>query len=261
VAAVGPGKAKVALKINTGMNRFGLTLDEFYSLAQASPSFAGLALDALFSHLACADDPSHDMNFQQLKHFKQALQLAKSVFPDIKGSLANSAGILLGPDWHFDLVRPGIGLYGGQCQKQPCPELNVTASLHLPVVQVRDLSTGDSVGYGGDFVAQAPMKVALVKGGYADGVPRSLSNRGRGWFHSDLPLLGRVSMDSCVFDISHLPPTRAPQAGDFIEIFGEHIAVDQVAGLANTISYEIFTGLGERLHRHYDFDRKVKVVP
>ncbi len=247
----GQHNARCALKVNTGMNRLGITLAELEELTADTGLLARAGVTMVMSHLACADEPGHELNRSQLRAFRQVVAAVRAQIPQVVASLANSAGMLLGTDWHFDLVRPGIALYGGQCAPGFVGNLSPVVALLLPVIQVRELAAGDSLGYGCTFVADRPMRVAVVSGGYADGVLRCLSNRAVGWFDGELPLLGRVSMDSCFFDISHLALGAAPQEGDWIELFGDHLSLDGVADAAGTISYELLTRLGDRLDRCY----------
>lgn len=247
----GPVQGRCALKVNTGMNRFGLSLAELAELAGSTDLLMRAGVVTLMSHLACADEPGHELNQVQLQAFRQAVRQVQLQIPPIRASLANSAGILLGAEWHFDLVRPGIALYGGECAPGFYGQLVPVATLVLPVLQIRRLIPGEAVGYGCTFIANRPMRVAVVSGGYADGILRCLSNRAVGWFNRELPLVGRVSMDSCIFDITHLNASEAPQVGDAIELFGEHVAVDALAASADTISYEVLTRLGERLNKLY----------
>src|SRR5690606_15580283 len=140
---------------------------------------------------------------------------------------------------------------GGCCVPQLRDHLSPVVSLQLPVVQTRRLRVGEAVGYGGEFVARQEMQIAIVSGGYADGIFRSFAGRMRGWFHQELASVGRVSMDSCAFDISHLPAGFAPEGGDYIEVIGEHCPLDEQASAAGTISYELLTRLGARLQKIY----------
>jgi alanine racemase len=245
------GRGRCVLKVNTGMNRLGISLAELQELLMEPERLQRAGLVMVMSHLACADQPDHESNRQQLAAFQQVVGQVQQRLPQVKASLANSAGVLLGHDWHFDLARPGIALYGGECVSGLVGRLAPVVSLLLPVMQLRRLNRGESLGYGCTFVAPKPMRVALVAGGYADGVLRCLSNRAKGWFGRELPLLGRVSMDSCCFDISHLEPGEAPCEGDFIELFGNHLSLDAAAKDAGTISYELLTRLGERLQHFY----------
>jgi alanine racemase len=234
-----------AIKVNSGMNRLGLDRGEFERvLADRRLLEAGVQM--LISHLACADDPSSSINADQLARFSAMAQACAEFIPGVQCSLVNSAGVFLPESYHFDVARPGIGLYGcGDSSLRP------VVSLFLPVLQVRDLRAGESVGYGATFKAERDMRIAIVCGGYADGVFRALSNVAQGWFNGYLPMLGRVSMDSSVFDVSALPIHQQPREGDLIELLGDHVSVDDLAAQAGTISYELLTRLGQRLEKRY----------
>ena len=152
-------------------------------------------------------------------------------------------GILLGPGYHFDLTRPGIGLYGGQ----PFAQAQGAVRLSLPVIQTRDVQPGETVGYACAWVADGPATIATLSGGYADGLPRSLSNRVHLWDgDTPVPLVGRVSMDLITADITHLP--ALPRT---LDILGPHQGVDALAAAAGTIGYEILTALGPRYTRRH----------
>lgn len=245
------GHPACAIKVNTGMNRLGLAIEEFAELTAEPELDATLNLELVVSHLACADDPDHPLNALQLERFQTVVCAARGPFPKVRASLANSAGVFLGGDWQQDLVRPGIALYGG-CPRldrsvQPAP----VVSVKVRVIQARDLVAGDTIGYGADFKASRNMRVCTATGGYAEGMLRSLSCGFHGWFHKPLPLLGRVSMDSMVFDTSHLNDAQQPKEGDEIEILGEHVSLDEFASSAGTSSYEVLTRLGGRLQLRY----------
>lgn len=239
------GEKSCAIKVNSGMNRLGLAPEELQQvLGDKRLSEAGVCM--LMSHMACADDPESPLNQEQLTRFTRMAEACTCVVPGVQHSLANSATVFLPPAFHFDVARPGIALYGSGHEA-----LSPVVSLYLPVLQVRDLKAGESVGYGATFRAPHNMRIAIVSGGYADGIFRSLSNIAHGWYHAKLPLLGRVSMDSCVFDVSALLPSQLPEEGDLIELLGEHRSLDEVATEAGTISYELLTGLGARLEKRY----------
>lgn len=246
------GQRRCALKINTGMNRLGLTVPEFVAALCADSALLSRAgVELLVSHLACADEPAHPLNRVQLSRFREAVAEARLHEPSIRASLANSAGILLGEDWHFNVARPGIALYGGCCVPQLRGHLSPVASLQLPVMQILDVRAGESIGYGGDFIARTDMRIAVVSGGYADGIFRSFVGGLKGWFHQELLSVGRISMDSCAFDITHLAPELSPELGDLVEIIGEHCPLDDQASAAGTISYELLTRLGDRFQKVY----------
>ncbi|MDN5786435.1 alanine racemase [Pseudorhodobacter sp.] len=223
------------IQLDTGMNRLGIEAAEWEAVA-AMVLEAGPEL--VMSHLACADEPGHEMNAAQLSEFH-----AMTDGIDVPRSLAATGGILLGPEYHFDLTRPGIGLYGGL----PYEEATPTVALSLPVIQLRDVAIGESVGYGCGWIAEAPSQIATVAAGYADGLLRALGNRAVLWCGDvPCPLIGRVSMDLITVDVSHLDQT--PRR---LDILGPYQTVDDLAEAAETIGYEILTGLGQRYARRY----------
>lgn len=231
-----PGRP-CALQLDSGMNRLGLELEELAAAAEVVPRLAPvLAL----SHLACADEPAHPMNAAQ----RAAFVAGAALLPGVRLSLAATGGTLIGPDFHFGLVRPGIGLYGGL----PFAGARPVLSLALPVVQVRDVAPGEAVGYGTDWIAERPSRIAAVAAGYADGLPRALGARGLALRAgaTACPIVGRVSMDVITVDVTDLP--RIP---DTLSIIDEHQTVDVVAAAADTIGYEILTSLGPRYERVY----------
>lgn len=236
---------RCAIKVNSGMNRLGLAPEELLRVLD-DKRLPSAGVHMLISHMACADEPEHPLNDEQLQRFSQMVEACTQVIPGLQCSLANSATVFLPDSFHFDVARPGVGLYGSGH-----PSLSPVVSLHLPVLQVRDMCAGEAVGYGATYYAERDMRIAIVSGGYADGIFRSLSNVAHGWFYAKLPLLGRVSMDSCVFDISALTPQQQPQEGDLIELLGEHLRIDDVSAQAGTVSYELLTHLGQRLEKHY----------
>lgn len=224
-----------AVQLDTGMNRLGMEPREWAAVRDLALQ-AGPAL--ILSHLACADDPDHLMNGQQLDEFQ-----AMTAECGCARSLSATGGILLGPAYSFDLTRPGIGLYGAApfAQAQPVVQLDV------PVIQVRLVEPGESVGYSATWIAARPTRVATVAAGYADGILRSLSGRGTLWAGDvPCPVLGRVSMDLIGVDISALNDTP-----EMLNLLGPHQGVDALAEAAGTIGYEILTGLGARYRRKY----------
>lgn len=223
------------LQLDTGMNRLGLEPAEWEAVAavaiEAGPDF-------VMSHLACADEPDHPMNAIQLAAFH-----AMTEGTGLPRSLAATGGILLGPDYHFELTRPGIGLYGGL----PFAEAAPVVRLSLPVIQIREVDPGEIVGYSAGWQAAGPSLVATVSGGYADGLSRSLSGRATLWAGDvACPLIGRVSMDLITVNVSHLDEVPAA-----LDILGPHQGVDRLADDAGTIGYEILTSLGHRYARSY----------
>ncbi|WP_137700218.1 alanine racemase [Marimonas lutisalis] len=229
-----PG-APFGIQLDTGMNRLGMEPGEWAAVREIA---VAQNPTLIMSHLACADEPNHDMNQQQLRQF---IEMTEGL--SIPRSLAATGGILLGKDYHFDLTRPGVGLFGGR----PFDLASAVVSLDLPVIQVRDLEPGETVGYGNSWTASTPTRVATVSGGYADGIHRILSNTGQ--FHfgdTPCPILGRVSMDLIGVDVTHLDEDPAE-----LTLIGEHQGVDDIADMAGTIGYEILTSLGARYNRRY----------
>ncbi len=222
------------IQLDSGMNRLGVEPADWAGLRDRVLP-AGPTL--LMSHLACADEPDHPMNAAQLAAFR-----AMTDGLDVPKSLAATGGILLGPDYQFDLTRPGIGLYGGL----PFAAAQPVVRLDLPVIQTRDLASGETVGYGNSWTAPAPTRIATVSGGYADGLIRSLSNTATLWMDdTPCPLRGRVSMDLLTVEV---PAGAAP---DHLTLIGPHQGVDALADAAGTIGYEILTSLGPRYRRSY----------
>jgi alanine racemase len=243
-ARKGLQKPAAIIHVDTGLNRLGLSQAEFDALTERlrGPGYA-----MLISHLACAEAPGHALNAQQRDRFLAARQR----LPGLEAGLAASSGIFLGPDYHFDEVRPGAALYGvNPCPGQPNP-MRPVVRLSARIVQLRKIDRGDSVGYGAAQIMDGPGILATAAIGYADGWPRSLSHRGCGWLAGKrVPLLGRVSMDLATFDVSAVDPA-ALQPGAMIELLGDHYGVDDAAADAGTIGYEILTALGSRYHRIY----------
>ncbi len=229
-----PGHA-FGVQLDTGMNRLGVEMLEWQAVAPILID-AGPAL--LMSHLACADEADHPLNLAQLDQFHEMTDGT-----GIPRCLAATGGILLGPKYHFDLTRPGVGLYGGR----PFETSARVVTLSLPVIQTREVEPGESVGYGCTWTAETPAVIATVAGGYADGLPRTLSNAALLWDgDTPCPLVGRVSMDLITVDITHL--SEVPRT---LDILGPQQTVDELADAAGTIGYEILTGLGPRYVRRY----------
>ena len=239
------GPHAAAVHFDTGMSRLGLPLDERARLFDEPDRLAGFPTRCVMSHLACADTPDHALNRDQQREFSEIV----TRFPDATASLAASSGVFLGPDWHFDMVRPGVSLYGvAPTENQPNPMQQVVG-LYGRIIQIRHVDAPRTVGYGATHKFTEPTRVATVAAGYADGYLRSLSGRATAYIGDvAVPLIGRVSMDLTTFDISAVPDAKT---GDLIELIGPHIDVDTVAKAAGTIGYEILTSLGNRYRRHH----------
>jgi alanine racemase len=243
-AAGGPGRA--ALHVDTGMNRLGLRPEEAQARVDAPDRLRGLEITMVMSHLACASDPAHPMNARQAETFRSVARL----FPEARASLANSAGVFLGEEYRFDLVRPGIALYGGGPQERPDPRIAPVATLEAEIMQVRTVPPGETVGYGATWTAERPTRAAVIAVGYADGVLRSASSpHGRVFFDGALrPVLGRVSMDLVAVDVTG---SEAAAPGAWVQLFGPDLPIDDAAATAGTLAYELLTRLGPRLDRIY----------
>lgn len=234
-----------AIHIDTGMNRLGLTLDGVKALSRDKSLWAALNPEWVMSHLACAADASNPMNKAQLQRFRQAA----AQLPLTPLSLANTAGIYLGKPYHFQMVRPGIGLYGGVATTKPEQEVSKpAATLLAPILQVRYVKAGETLGYNGTYVAPRDMRIAIVGAGYADGIPVNQSNRGTAILHDEeVNIVGRVSMDLTMIDATDANLTV--EVGGVVVFRGEHLEAE--AKSAQTINYELLVRLGQRCRRDY----------
>ena len=223
------------IQLDTGMNRLGMEPGEWFAVRDLVMSARP---QLLMSHLACADEADNEMNAVQLASFKEMTDGL-----DVPRSLAATGGILLGADYHFDLTRPGIGLYGAL----PFENANPVVQLTLPIIQVRDVEPGEAVGYARGWSAENPTRVATVSAGYADGIFRNLGGKLQ-LFSDDVacPVIGRVSMDLLTVDITDLP--EDPKS---LDLLCQAQGVDDVADLGGTIGYEVLTSLGHRYTRRY----------
>lgn len=240
-------RLQAIVQIDSGMARLGLSPAEIDRLVLDPGLWDGIDLRAVMSHLACADEPEHAANRAQLAMF----EAQRRRLPAAPASFANSSGIFLGADYHFDLARPGAALYGvAPVPGMPNP-MRAVVRLDARVIQTREIAAGDAVGYGYGFTAAAPTRIATLSVGYADGWLRSIGRAGVAYVGDlALPIAGRVSMDSLTLDISALPADML-KPGDFVELLGPHQSIDDVAAAAGTIGYEILTSLGGRYRRRY----------
>lgn len=228
-------QAPFGVQLDTGMNRLGMEPAEWQTLREIA---LDLGPSLIMSHLACADDPEHPMNPYQLAQFRDMTDGL-----NVPRSLAATGGMLLGEDYHFDLCRPGVGLYGGL----PFVDAAPVAQLDIPVIQTRNLLAGESVGYSNTWIAERPSRVATIAAGYADGILRAMGEKA--WLHSgDVPckVIGRISMDMIGVDVTDLAEDPAS-----LQLLGPHQSVDTLADAAGTIGYEILTSLGQRYWRRY----------
>ncbi len=245
--SVGSRGIGAILNFDTGMSRLGMGSKETATLAASPGLLAGVQIDYLMSHLSCADTPTHPLNAQQHAAFNRL----RDLFPGMPASLANTAGVLLGPQYCHDLVRPGIGLYGGCPAGTGGNPFQGAVQLYAKILQLRDVDSTDYVGYGATYRPGGPARIAVAGIGYADGYMRTLGNSGFGAIGGQrVPCVGRVSMDLCAFDVSGVPEELCAP-GCEIELIGPNVPMENAAAAAGTINYEILTRLGSRLARSY----------
>jgi alanine racemase len=245
-------KLNAALHIDTGLNRLGLSKRETRRLAAEHQLLNGLEVTLIMSHLSSADNPADPKNRDQLIAF----ETLSALFPLVARSLAASDGLMLGPAYHFDLVRPGYALYGGQAsQSNPAP-VKAAVTVAARILSVTDVAPGETVGYSATWQARRPSRLATIAAGYSDGVPRSASGPdGRPGGHVMIgdalaPIAGRVSMDLITVDVTDLP-AGAVKAGDFAKLICDGLTIEDAGYASGTIGYEILTRLGPRFVRLY----------
>jgi alanine racemase len=238
------GHLDCAIHIDTGLNRLGLRLEEARALVLAKDRMRGIEVGLIVSHLACSSEPHSPMNRQQAELFTQACTL----FPGARRSLSSSAGVFLDAAYHLDQVRPGVSLFGGGPFGRTDARLKPVVRLDAPILQVRQVPPGESIGYGAAFRAERPMRIAVIGAGYADGVLRAASPGGYGWLDKRCGIVGRISMDLIALDVTDC---EAALPGAFMELIGPNVALDDAAHAAGTIAYEILTRLSPRLPRRY----------
>jgi alanine racemase len=242
------GASPAILHVDTGMARLGLAPGDVERLAEDRGRLAGFPIAYVMSHLACADEPGHPLNERQLLAFQTTREHLAIAAP---ASFANSAGIFLGPRFHFDLVRPGIAVYGGNPVTGAPNPMRQTVRLQARILQLRSVDRPMSVGYGATQTVMPPAKLATIAVGYADGFLRAASHRGVAMVGgTQTPMVGRVSMDLVVLDVT-AAPEAALAPGALVDLIGPGRTLDEVAEAAGTISYEILTDLGRRYHRRY----------
>lgn len=233
----------VGLHVDTGMSRQGVTLDEARALALSTDRLRGLDLGLVMSHLGAATDPADAHNARQLERFASA----RALFPEAQASLAASAGVFLGADYRFDLVRPGVSLYGGGPEERPDPRLQAVARLTAPILDIRTVRAGERLGYGSGVVLDQTTRVAIVGAGYADGVIRAARGAGYAWFAGARRRLLIVNMDLLAIDLGDADA----QVGEPVELLGEHAQLDDLATAAGTVAHEVLVRLGRRGERVY----------
>ncbi|MFM7083634.1 MAG: alanine racemase [Hyphomicrobium sp.] len=250
-AACKEKKLKSCLHIDSGLSRLGLNPQEMQRLLENTTILNNLDIELVMSHLASADDPLDPTNEIQLKNFKNFRKL----FPKAKASLAASDGLMLGKEFHYDLVRPGYALYGGQASKEGQSPVKPVVSIYARILQIKEIPEGTSVGYSSSWKAYRKSRIAVVALGYADGIPRSLSSTnslkgGSVKIHGSIcPIVGRVSMDLITVDVTDC--TDDIERGEFAEIIYLNKSLEEFGSEAGTIGYEILTRLGKRYDRIY----------
>ena len=241
-----------AIQIDTGMTRLGVPLDELAASTTLADDLQAFELALVMSHLACADTPNHPMNERQRLAFEQGRQL----LPAAPASLANSGGTFLGPTYLYDLVRPGIALYGGRAFEGGPTPMQPVVRLSARILQVRDAQVSATIGYGARYTVSKPSRVATIACGYADGFLRALGSDdarpGPFGYIGDyaVPVVGRVSMDLITVDVTGVPENLA-RRGEWVEMMGNRVTVDDLTDRAGTIGYELLSRLGTRVHRVY----------
>lgn len=231
------------LKVDTGMHRLGLSLEDFQTIAQqADPLCQGI-----ISHLSDAEESEWHISEKQYTR----LQAFRALRPELPLSLANSAGLLYHPQSHLQWVRPGLMLYGcnpGTTNCAASQQLQAAMTFNSQVIALHDIEAGERVGYNGRFIASKPTRIATIAVGYADGYPRHAKDGTPVWINGKTyPLAGKVSMDLITVDVSN----STVALGDSVELWGKNLSATVVAAWADTISYHLFTGLTQRVPRVY----------
>ena len=235
---------KVALHIDTGMNRLGMSSSEIESISKKQNMISKLEINLIMSHFACAENPKNKKNVEQLKLFNKLIKK----LPPSKYSIANSAASLSNKKNHYDMVRLGIALYGINPLENKTLDLKQAVKLQSEIIQIRWIKTSSTVGYGATYKANEKTKLATIPVGYADGYPRVLSNIASVHVENNFaPIVGRISMDLIVINITNIPA----KIGSKVILFGGPIDIDYLAKSAGTVSYELLTRLSSRYPRVY----------
>lgn len=246
------------LKIDIGMHRTGISIETVDYLLREG-MLESLDPRYVMGHFACADEPNNPVNSEQSLLFQTCVRNIKSLLPKVLFSLCNSPGIFLTDENHYHQVRPGIALYGGNPSGLSTSHMRPVVTLSLAVMQKKMIRKGESVGYGASYITSRETRLAVVSGGYADGLSRALSNIGSGYYCGiKVPIVGRISMDTVIFDITDVDDTSVTIKGktvdsEIIELLGERQTIDDLAAVTGTIGYEILTSLGNRFQRAYIF--------
>ena len=242
--------APAALHLDSGMNRLGLGAGDVGAIAKNPDLLSGVNISLVMSHLACSDEQKNPMNQEQLTSFKNALSSIGGL-GGVRTSIANSSGVFLGPEYHMEMVRPGVALYGVNPTPEKANPMAQVVRLQGKILQVREIDTPQTVGYGATHKAAGKELIATIAAGYADGILRSLSNNGVAYVGEyPAPYVGRVSMDLITINVSAVPENIA-HVGALVDLIGPNNPVDDMAARSGTIGYEILTNLGPRYGRVY----------
>ncbi|RAK69026.1 alanine racemase [Phenylobacterium kunshanense] len=241
--AAAMGRYAVALQVDTGMNRQGLTLPEVRALLATPGALDRLEVVLVMSHLGSATVPGEARNPAQLARFREV----RALFPGVPASFAASAGAFLGVDYRHDLVRGGVSLYGGGPEERPDGRLKAVATLTAPILDIRNLQPGDRLSYGEVFTAVRAVRAAVVAAGYADGILRGAAGKGYAWAAGARRPLLAVNMDLTIIEIGDAP--LAP--GESVELLGPNVLIDDLATAAGTVAHEILVRLSRRAERVY----------
>lgn len=236
------------IKLDTGMTRLGLSDSEFETFLSSVDLYPFLNPTLFISHLACADESQHPLNRSQLERFSRAFHEIRAVYPNVRASLANSSGTFLSKEFHFDMVRIGAALYGINPQPENPNPLSGVLNLQLPILQIRTLVSDATVGYGAVSRVESEARLAVVAGGYADGLNRILGDSPTGMIGGiSVKSVGRMSMDLTIFDISALDA----EAPEFVDVINETLNLDYLIRVNSFLGYEVLTSLGKRFAREY----------
>ncbi|MFL2655466.1 MAG: alanine racemase [Alphaproteobacteria bacterium] len=245
------------LHIDTGMSRLGLSINDVSQLCSNVNMLNELDIKVIMSHLSCADDEKSSTNKKQLVLFNTLVKQLTVITGPVRLSLANSAGCLLGSDYHLDMIRPGASIYGLKVTKSAQNPMRRVVHLLAQIIQIRNVDHPSTVGYGATHKIKQPTKIATLAMGYADGIPRAsgqVSNKDNRPFATAFingkvaPIVGRISMDLITIDVTQIPEAKP---GIYAELIGNNISIDDLADISGTIGYEILTRLGQRHHRIY----------
>lgn len=241
-------KLPAIIHVDTAMNRLGLEDKDISALLNKPELLAAFDLRAVMTHFSCSDESDHPLNEIQAERFAIAIKN----FPGVRASLCNSSGIFRNKAWHYDLLRPGYALYGGNPTPEDSNPMRRVVDWSVQILQIRLGKTGETTGYGASYKLEKDTMLATVAAGYADGIFRSGSNKVNFyWNNQPCPIAGRVSMDTIIVDLSQIKGPL-PKAGDWLEILGPNQTVDQLAQSCGTIGYEILTSLRHRALRVYE---------